>query len=514
MFDELVTEALGAAGGGAVGAWARVESAACARRLAAMVAMLDARYMADRSADREQWYLDNWGAVCAEIGAAQQLTSGAASRMLMVGTALRDRLPRVGAAFSDGLVSYRVVNTIVWRTMLIKDPRALCAVDVALANALRWWEPMSQDKTEQAIDELIERVDPHALRRTQDRARTRSVDVHTDGDGFASLWGTLFAHDAAALDRRLDALASTTCDADPRTRDQRRADALGALAAGSDRLACRCESSDCPAGCAPVPSSVVVHVIAHEDAIAGPDRNSAAQHAALDGRPPRRLFSRPVRQLTLAEALRDDDPGQRSVVRPAAMMGGAFLPGPLARRAALNAVVKKILHPGDSPPEPRYAPSTALADFIRCRDLTCRFPGCDHPADRCDIDHSIAHPVGPTCASNLKCLCRFHHLLKTFWGGDGGWRDRQLPDGTVTWTSPGGQTYRTRPGSQLLFPSLCEPTAPVTTTTKSRVRPTAGLMMPRRRRTRRENRERRVDEERRLNIADAAATALTAIPPF
>lgn len=35
-----------------------------------MVAMLDACQAADGSAEREQWYLDNWGAVCAEIGAA------------------------------------------------------------------------------------------------------------------------------------------------------------------------------------------------------------------------------------------------------------------------------------------------------------------------------------------------------------------------------------------------------------------------------------------------------------
>ncbi|HET7739188.1 MAG TPA: HNH endonuclease, partial [Mycobacterium sp.] len=71
MFDESVAVASTARGGSAVAAWARVEAAACARRLAAMVAMLDARQSADDSASREQWYLDNWGAVCAEIGAAQ-----------------------------------------------------------------------------------------------------------------------------------------------------------------------------------------------------------------------------------------------------------------------------------------------------------------------------------------------------------------------------------------------------------------------------------------------------------
>ena len=134
MFDELVAKAGSAAGAASVGAWARVEAAACARRLAAMVGMLDARYAADDSAEREQWYLDNWGAVCAEIGAAQQITSDAASHQLLIATALRDRLPCVGRVFEEGLISYRLVSSIVWRTMLIEDPDALRAVDAALAS--------------------------------------------------------------------------------------------------------------------------------------------------------------------------------------------------------------------------------------------------------------------------------------------------------------------------------------------------------------------------------------------
>ena len=58
----------------------------------------------------------------------------------------------------------------------------------------------------------------------------------------------------------------------------------------------------------------------------------------------------------------------------------------------------------------------ALVDFVRCRDLTCRWPGCDKPAYGCDLDHTVPYPLGPTHASNIKCYCRFQHLLKTFWG--------------------------------------------------------------------------------------------------
>ena len=71
MFDDLVASTAGTQGASAVQGWARVENAACARRLAAMVTMLEDAYAADGSAAREQWCLDNWDAVSAHIGAAQ-----------------------------------------------------------------------------------------------------------------------------------------------------------------------------------------------------------------------------------------------------------------------------------------------------------------------------------------------------------------------------------------------------------------------------------------------------------
>src|SRR3954451_8786381 len=136
MFDQLVTTTAGSSGAGAVDAWTRVEAAACARRLAAMVSMLDDAYAADGSADREEWCLDNWAAVCAHIGAAQRITSGAASSLLLIGTALRDRLPKVGAVFADGLIGFQLVRTIVSRSALVIDPDALHQLDTVLAEAL------------------------------------------------------------------------------------------------------------------------------------------------------------------------------------------------------------------------------------------------------------------------------------------------------------------------------------------------------------------------------------------
>lgn len=191
-------------------------------------------------------------------------------------------------------------------------------------------------------------------------------------------------------------------------------------------------------------------------------------------------------------------------------MGGGILPTAMLKEMLSRSTVREIVHPGDAPPESQYRPSTSLSRFVRCRDLTCRWPGCDKPADVCDLDHTVPYPLGPTHASNIKCLCRFHHLLKTFWG----WCDRQSPDGTVVWTSPTGHTYTTYPGALHLFPSLCVPTATLWTGEPPRVEQTDGhgMMMPRRRPTRARSTARAIEAERRLN--NALVAERNKPPPF
>ena len=163
---------------------------------------------------------------------------------------------------------------------------------------------------------------------------------------------------------------------------------MTALAAGTE-LACACEESGYAAGQrdeAPN-TTAVVYVVADETTV------DAATAAAAQPEP------------------------QPCSAPPAFVMGAGVMPAPLLAATLDRATLREVHHPGEAPPEPRYVPSRKLADFVRCRDLTCRFPGCDRPATNCDIDHTVPYPVGPTHPSNLKCLCRFHHLLKTFWNG-------------------------------------------------------------------------------------------------
>jgi hypothetical protein len=195
-----------------------------------------------------------------------------AAHQLMIAAALRERLPRVAEVFAAGQICYRLVNAIVYRTALITDADAAAKVDTELAAAVIGWGSLSVAKADTAIDYWVDRYDPNALRRVQLGSQGRHLDVSDDPDGTGMSWleGRLFSHDATALDQRLDAMARAVCDGDPRTLEQRRADALGALAHGGDRLTCGCADADCGAARAPAPSSVVVNVVAeHARAAAG-----------------------------------------------------------------------------------------------------------------------------------------------------------------------------------------------------------------------------------------------------
>lgn len=118
-------------------------------------------------------------------------------------------------------------------------------------------------------------ADPDAVRQVRERARDREVSIWNSADGMGEVYAQLYATDAQALDARLNALVATVCAGDPRSTDQRRADALGALAAGADRLACRCDNPDCAAEGRPV-SAVVIHVVAEQASVKGHGQAPAA----------------------------------------------------------------------------------------------------------------------------------------------------------------------------------------------------------------------------------------------
>jgi hypothetical protein len=95
---------------------------------------------------------------------------------------------------------------------------------------------------------------------------------------------------------------------------------------------------------------------------------------------------------------------------------------------------------------------------------------------------------------------------------------QQLADGTVIWTSPTGQTYTTHPGSAPLFPTLATPTAPAPLPdTPHNVNTDRGLMMPKRRRTRAQDRAHSHQSRNAASTTTSTTTSSTNAtnhPPF
>ena len=402
-----------------------------------------------------------------------------ASGQMRIAEALREHLPQVAALFGKGALSIRLVSTITWATRLVQGEQAWADIDAAIAERAVNWERLSEDKLRVAVEAQVARYDPDAQRRTETAVRGRDfiIGACDDDTDTVSVFGQLLAPAAAVMKQRVAAMVNGLCADDPRSAGERRSDAAGAIADKNDVLACRCGSPDCPTAGVTPKSNVVIRVIADQTAIT----NATAAQPATAEQP----------------ATADEPAAKATQERPAApalLLGHGVLPNALLAEAIRNgATIKAIRTPGVEP-ELRYRPSDELAEFVRMRDLFCRFPGCDVPADRCDLDHARPWPWGPTHASNLNCKCRHHHLMKTFWIGVGGWSDQQLPDATVIWTAPSGATFTTHPGSRLLFPTWNVTTAELPAarneTTTRRAPPRADDAAPKthpRRRHRRSN---------------------------
>lgn len=442
----------------------RQESVLVARRLAAVAALLRSRVAAVERSERRQEYaeIDGFEQTAGEVAAAMNLSPAAANYVVSDAQALDVRLPAVARLLAEGKTDWRTVRSIIRRTELITDEALTAKVDQSLATRLGAWQGWSTRRIVNAVDAAVRAVDPDAARERREAAdKDRYIAVGAEANGMAGIYGSVAATAAKAFDLKLSQLAKDVCPGDPRTLDQRRADALAALSQGRS-LACGCGQADCPITSGNKANErveggvrVVINVVAGEQTVHG----GGAAPGYLEGH-----------GVIDAEQV----------------------------RALAQAASVLIADPVTSPVEAlRYQPSATLERFVRCRDLTCRFPGCGRPAAICDLDHTVPfnhqrpEAGGLTVADNLKCLCRQHHRLKTF----GGWRDTQLADGTVVWTSPAGQTYRTSPAGADLFPQTGKPAcARPPKNRRRRCRERANRIA----RARRHNREQRpVNEARR-----------------
>ena len=113
-------------------------------------------------------------------------------------------------------------------------------------------------------------------------------------------------------------------------------------------------------------------------------------------------------------------------------------PGPGRRGPRTGSGSSPTRSPGWCSPWTPTGPRRNCSDSYT-RDGRCRFPTCNRPPGRTEIDHTFDWDYGgKTRPDNLECLCKGEHLLKHH----SAWKVRQVSPGVLEWTSPLGQNHR------------------------------------------------------------------------
>jgi hypothetical protein len=346
--------------------------------------------------------------MAAEAGAALRLGANTAGGMIVDATRLADGLPAFHAALASGRITWGHALKMLEATANLPDevlPRFEAAV-------LRAAETRTSTQFTKVALRVRDQLHPMTL---QERAAVgfvnRRVVLQPDADGMAWLNAYLKADEAQAAYARLSRIAvnldtddaATAKPGDPapeqsRTKDQRRADAYRDL--------------------------------------------------LLDGVGPgglghgiRGTVHLTVPALTLLD--RDDE--------PAILDGYGPIDPETARRIAGTAAswTRILTHPETgcvlSVGHEQYTPPADMRRYLQIRDETCQGIGCNRRATLSEIDHTQAwNTGGQTNVNNLVHLCKGCHRLKH----QSSFTTSQGPNGVLTWTSPGGKRYTSKPNPE------------------------------------------------------------------
>ena len=132
---------------------------------------------------------------------------------------------------------------------------------------------------------------------------------------------------------------------------------------------------------------------------------------------------------------------------PADLDGYGPIPASMARKLVADGAssFRRVLtDPRDGAPleigRNSYRIPPAMRQWLRLRDRTCSFPGCNNQTLDNEADHILAWADGGTTGiSNLGQACRRHHRLKHTTAWTPGPATKDQPPG---WTSPTGRHYQ------------------------------------------------------------------------
>jgi len=316
-----------------------------------------------------------------ELALALNISRVAANQRLELALTLTERLPATLAALEAGEID------LIRARALAVETYALTAEHATLVEArvLDRAKDQTAPQLRQAIRSAVLKVDPGGEQERHRRERQgRRVVLSPSEHGMSELWAYLPAHQASAVYATIHQCARRAITpGDERTADQRRADALVDLVLGT---------STGPAA--------QVNVTVSASSLLG---------------------------LT-------QEPGE--------LAGYGPIPAEVAREIAGDATWRRLLTDPASGTlldygRTRYRPPAALAEFVRARDMTCTFPGCRRAADRCELDHEIPYPDGPTSAANLDPKCPHHHQARH----RPDWHYERFDNGDHLWITPAGRHY-------------------------------------------------------------------------
>jgi hypothetical protein len=332
-----------------------------------------------------------------ELACTLRMPQRTAQTLIAECRALADDLPATRAALGEGTISYRHAQALIGQAWTVPD-EAKAAFETAL---LRSAGTLTASKLKYKARVLRERLHPETIRARHEKSvadRKVFFDPQVDGMASLSLYDTVEKVQAAFERVTLAALSLQGPD-EPRTLSQLRADVFADVILDGV-----------------TPSGV------------GKGIRGAVQVTV------------PV--FTLMGL--SEEPGY--------LEGYGPIDPETARRIAAGApsFTRLLTHPETgavlSVGKTRYKVPKDLKRYLRVRDETCRFPGCNRPAAHSDLDHSLDWQFdGRTEHDNLAHLCPSDHALKS----ETGWSLTHLGDGRLDWTSPTGRHFTSEPATDI-----------------------------------------------------------------
>jgi hypothetical protein len=372
-----------------------VDPAACTRdqqfdclvELAGLQARVDARIECFLAAvhdpkDDKEWARE-------EVACALRWSPDYAKTRLLQATHVTENLPRLLALLEAGQISDAHVQAACDVTYHL-DADVIANVEAAVLERAA---DQTVTQFRASLRRAIARFDVRkAEERYEDAKAERLVHCVPQPDGMAGMWSTHTAADAEAMYARLTELAKNVQD--DRTMDQKRADTLRDLVLGRTTAG------------TPARGARIQILMPQATADGSSDRpGELAGYGPIPAAQCRELLADPS---TCIEKVTVDTDGH------------------------------VIPEPGiDAHPERRF-PSAAQWRWVLSEHPTCRFPGCNRRAVRCDCDHIVPYNGRNTVIANLEPLCLRHHHCKH----DAGWQVFRDVNGVTWWVSPAtGRRY-------------------------------------------------------------------------